>query len=641
MPAFCGICSPAAEVAVTPEFLDRMASAIAYRSSGCCRQYVNRQRTVGMVWVGFASSSGASSAEGGTGQASVPAADSGGLCNNTPAASHSQENELLTSEDRGVVCVYDGAPANAADLKKVCTSKGHTFAGKHHAEAVVHLFEDFGNAAVTSLRGALSFALWDNARHRLFLVRDRLGVKPLYFALVGDSLLFASEAKAILASGLVPRLPDREALTYFLATGYLPHAATPFAGVQKLPAGHLLKFDENGLTMERYWQPTTMTDLPWTRMDVHDELFSEVFDAVKLHVEGVDSAAVVVDRDIGSAVLVGVCSLVLKKKIRTYAIGFGVEGFDHLDHSRVVSRHFNTEHVEFLGERGPAVMGHLIAKMQWHLDAPCTDPAHLELLEFAHMAGSCGPAALASCGLEEVMLISPEHLAALKWTSLPLPRRADGGVAHSVMCAERGVVDGVFGKETLAPTDQPPGTTAIAPNDLPIQSLEATLAAWSAAGAASGMEFIFPLADHLLAEFIFALPWELKTDGGKCLLTESFKNLVPPQLTYRYRVAEKFSLPKSFAARPDDDSWLKPEGLWDEVKKRVMDRRNSLRDYISKSEVEKLLREHEERAANHASRVWRLLALAEWLAQQVDVASPPTYVPWPPCAKGYHDRSRS
>jgi asparagine synthase (glutamine-hydrolysing) len=605
-----------------------MASAIAYRGSGCRWQYVNRAGTLGMVWLGGPGDP-AGTTDAGNQVRKEPASGACGHGGERATLQTLQEIKPLTSEEGGTICAHDGTLVNAVELRKVCMSKGHTFATGLGAEVVVHLFEDFGIAAATSLRGALSFALWDNALDRLFLVRDRFGERPVYFAAVADSLLFASEAKAILASGLVPRKPDSEALSQFLMTGHIPLMATPFGGVQKLPAGHLLIFDENSRDLKKYWQLGKPESLPRTHMDAHDKFFSEVFEAVKLYVTRMSRPAVAVDRDIGSAVLAGLCSLVLKDKTRTYAIGIGAEAFDHLEHARTVGRHFNTEHTEFLGESGPAVLGHLLAKMQWHMDAPCADPQQLDLLQFGRMAGSCGPVVMASCGLAELMVISPENMAAL-----PPPPQPDRGVTRRILRGVKTAVRGVFGGGAPPATDLLKDASALARDDPAIWALDGALAGFYAAGAAGGVEFSLPMLDHLLAEFIFALPREWKVRGGLNLMTESFKSLIPQQLSYHFPVADRFGAPKPATTKPDDDRWLKPEGLWEDVKKRILDRRSSLGDYIGKSEVEKLLTEHEKKTANHATRIWRVLALAEWLAQQADSAPPPDHVPWPPCAKG-------
>jgi asparagine synthase (glutamine-hydrolysing) len=169
----------------------------------------------------------------------------------TSSAGH----QPMSNEDGSVRVVYNGEVYNHLSLRGELQGRGHQFVSRTDSETLVHLYEECREEMVHRLRGMFAFAIWDAKRRRLFIARDRLGIKPLYFAEVGGGLVFGSEIKAILASGasgLRPRL-HRPSLLQFIATGHVSAPDTLFEGIKKLPPGHILMADEEGLCISRYW----------------------------------------------------------------------------------------------------------------------------------------------------------------------------------------------------------------------------------------------------------------------------------------------------------------------------------------------------------------------------------------------------
>ena len=153
----------------------------------------------------------------------------------------------IHNEDGTVQVVFNGEIYNYLELRTLLEKKGHRFYTRSDTETIVHLYEEYGTACVHMLRGMFGFALWDARQRRLLLARDRLGVKPLYYWQgAGGQLVFASEIKAILEHPAVPRAVDEEALLSYLALQYVPHPRTMFAGITKLPPGHILTADATG-----------------------------------------------------------------------------------------------------------------------------------------------------------------------------------------------------------------------------------------------------------------------------------------------------------------------------------------------------------------------------------------------------------
>src|SRR5215203_6977414 len=170
-------------------------------------------------------------------------------------------HQPLSNEDRTVWIVFNGEIYNHADVRPGLESAGHRYHTRSDTETIVHAYEQWGDACVEHLRGMFAFAIWDAPRRRLLLARDRLGVKPLYWAQAGNRLLFGSEIKSILASGLVRAAADESRLPELLSTRYLSGAETLFKGIHRLLPGHTLVFEQGRVTTREYW------DVPAGRRD--------------------------------------------------------------------------------------------------------------------------------------------------------------------------------------------------------------------------------------------------------------------------------------------------------------------------------------------------------------------------------------
>ncbi len=170
-------------------------------------------------------------------------------------------HQPLANEDETIWIVFNGEIYNHADVRPELEAAGHRYRTRSDTETIVHAYEQWGDACVEHLRGMFAFALWDAPRRRLLLARDRLGVKPLYWAQVGDRLLFGSEIKALLASGLMRAEADESKLPELLSTRYLSGPDTLFKGIHRLLPGHTLVFEHGAVTTREYW------DVPAGRID--------------------------------------------------------------------------------------------------------------------------------------------------------------------------------------------------------------------------------------------------------------------------------------------------------------------------------------------------------------------------------------
>ena len=272
--------------------------------------------------------------------------------------------------------VCNGEIYNFRELRSELEAKGYRFKTGSDCEVIIHLYREHGERFVKLLNGMYGFALWDSERRRFLLGRDRLGVKPLYYAIRDGRLLFASEMKAILAVPGFSASIDPVALEAYLSLGYTPAPLTLVQGIRKLPPATVLKIEDGEMTMSRYWEiPTTVdaerSDDDWAALlreslerSVHSQMVSDVPIGAFLS-GGVDSSAVV-----------ALMARHSHKPIRTYSIGFegsGAESFyNELPYARQVSELFGTDHKEIIVT--PDVV-RLLPRLIWHLDEPVADSA--------------------------------------------------------------------------------------------------------------------------------------------------------------------------------------------------------------------------------------------------------------------------
>lgn len=287
-------------------------------------------------------------------------------------------HQPIYNEDRSIAVVCNGEIYNFVELRRQLEAAGHRFTTRSDTEVIVHLYEEYGNEFVRRLEGMFAFALWDAGRRRLLIARDALGVKPLYYRLTSNEIIFASEAKAILAVPGVEAKLDTEALVQYLTVGYVCAPSSMFAGIAKLPPGRMLVLERGRCETMRFWQirpevDRSLSEAEWAQMlrvemnrAVCDQMVSDVPLGAFLS-GGLDSSAVV-----------AFMSAHASQPIKTYSIGFsgssGAELYNELPHARRVAEAFGTDHREIVVQ--PDVAS-LLPMLVWHLDEPVCDSAFI------------------------------------------------------------------------------------------------------------------------------------------------------------------------------------------------------------------------------------------------------------------------
>ena len=240
----------------------------------------------------------------------------------------------ISNEDGTIVTVFNGEIYNFQALREQLSSRGHELRTACDTEVIVHLYEDFGEDCVQHLRGMFGFALWDARRRRLLVTRDRLGIKPLYFAVSGGRLIFGSEIKAILQHPVAQVHLNIEGLSKFLSLKYVPAPQTMFEGVYALPPGCSLTCDANGIKIRRYWDVSFTNHGTGERSE---ESYVEQLDAllrecVKLHLVSDVPFGAFLSGGLDSSTIVALMSQFLNEPVKTYSVGFqgDAEAFSEL-----------------------------------------------------------------------------------------------------------------------------------------------------------------------------------------------------------------------------------------------------------------------------------------------------------------------
>src|SRR5262245_32807141 len=262
----------------------------------------------------------------------------------------------LASEDQKVWVVFNGEIYNYRELTRELVERGHRFSTSSDTEVLVHLYEDEGEECVTRLRGMFAFALWDSARRTLLLARDRLGIKPLYYADTPQGLVFGSELKTVVKSPWVPRRIDQRAVASFLQYGYVPDPLSILEGVAKLPPGHTLVVrDGRPGTPRSYWEPTPFFGSPGRAVreeEAAEQLWERLTDAGGSHLVSDVRLGAFLSGGIDSSAIVAIMAREAGARVKTFSIGFREQGYNELPYARRVAEWFGTEHHERLVEPG-------------------------------------------------------------------------------------------------------------------------------------------------------------------------------------------------------------------------------------------------------------------------------------------------
>ena len=498
----------------------------------------------------------------------------------------------IRNEDGRIVVVCNGEIYNYRTLRAELEQRGHVFSTESDTEVIVHLYEEYGEDCVTHLRGMFAFAVWDRAVRRLFIARDRLGIKPLYYTQVGQGLVFGSEIKVLLQHPLVDANLDLDGLSHFLSLKYVPAPHTMFAGIRSLPPGHVLTCDRHGLRIRSYWDisfaqngmdaSAAAADAPAESEDTYAERLEELLrESIQLHLQSDVPFGAFLSGGLDSSLIVALMSQFLNQPVKTFSVGFQSDSSlkDELPYARLMAKHYWTDHHEVLV--GPQDFINLTEKVSWHLDQPLADQATIPSYMLSSFAAQQVKMVLTGEGGDELFAgyarYPGERLSPL-FRSLPGPAKSlalglsnilpgldrpklalyalcqsDEGVRFAnwfplfnqdmkaqllsgpVQKALGGTTTSAVFSHFLSQTDATQPLNRMLYVDTKLWLPDYLLARGDKLSMAASLEARVPLLDHKLVEFAAGLPPDLKLNGWtrKYLLKKVAKKWLPPQILDR------------------------------------------------------------------------------------------------------------
>lgn len=561
-------------------------------------------------------------------------------------------DQPIYNEDKSIVVVFNGEIYNFRELREELEARGHRFYTRTDTEVIPHLYEEFGPDCAKHLNGMFAFALWDQRQGEALLARDHLGIKPLYYAEVEGDLLFGSELKALLQDGRLSREIDPFALDDFLTYRYIPAPRAIFRSVKKLPPGHILRWSTSGLAVERYW------DVSFSEGDAVSEgewahwVRSLLAEAVRMQMVSDVPLGAFLSGGIDSSIVVGLMAEASSRPVKTYSVTFrSWPGLDEGEYSRLVARHFATDHQEIDVE---ARVGELLPRLAYHFDEPMADPAAVPTLLMCEAARREVTVVLTGEGADELF-------AGYGWYAWARPRLPVRLLRVLPPAARRGLLAlveagfrGRRGQRTLmaallprfeelyfqavaGTVSQHPERHALYSPDLRRQldgrRLEADFAyyldhsrgyspqgrmqyldtkIWLAddpltkvdrMSMAVSLEARVPFLDYRLVELAAAIPSGLKRRGSvsKHVLRRAAADLLPPAILQRPKHA--FDVPLA--------SWLRGE-LRSEVASLPSTEAIAGTGYFRPQAVAELVEAHLSGRRDFAMHLWCLLCFAHW-----------------------------
>jgi asparagine synthase (glutamine-hydrolysing) len=308
----------------------------------------------------------------------------------------------MPNEDDGVQVVFNGEIYNFAEIRQELEAKGHVFKSHSDTEVIIHGYEEWGFDVVHKFIGMFGIALWDSKKKRLWLVRDRIGIKPLYYYHKNGRFLFGSEIKCILEDPQVARQVNHAALYAYLGFEFVPAPQTAFADVHKIPAGHWAVLENGQLRIEEYWD-LKMPERGVVRSEgeMVERIRDLIDDAVKLRLISDVPLGAFLSGGLDSSTIVAMMAKHWPGKVKTFTIGFPDKTFSELDYAQTVADHFGTEHRVLIIDEMDAAS---IEKSIWHLDEPMTDLSSIPLMFICQKAKQYVTVCLSGEGGDEVFI---------------------------------------------------------------------------------------------------------------------------------------------------------------------------------------------------------------------------------------------
>lgn len=335
-------------------------------------------------------------------------------------------HQPLSNEDGTVWIAFNGEIYNHAALRRELESAGHRYRTHSDTETIVHAYEQWGPDCVRRFHGMFAFAIWDRPRRRLFVARDHVGIKPLYWTRANGGFAFASEVKALFAFPGVARAADPEAVVQHLTLRYAASPRTMFAGIEKLPPGHHLLLEGGQVRIERWFRVAYEPKQALSSADALREAEERLTASVKSHLMSEVPLGALLSGGVDSSLVVALMSRLIDRPVQTFSVGFDAPGpYSELPFARAVAEHCRTDHREIVVGAGDLLRE--LPSLVWHQDEPMSEPAAIPTAMVSRLARETVTVVLTGEGGDELFAGYPKYAVepvARRIAHLPGPLRA-------------------------------------------------------------------------------------------------------------------------------------------------------------------------------------------------------------------------
>jgi asparagine synthase (glutamine-hydrolysing) len=574
-------------------------------------------------------------------------------------------HQPLSNEDGTVWIVFNGEIYNYQELRNQLLAKGHVFKTRSDTEVIVHLYEEYGKDCVQKLRGMFGFAIWDSNSRTLFLARDRVGIKPLYYYVGKDFLSFGSEIKAILADPMIPRELDPSMIDRFLTYDYMPGGETLLRNLFKLEPGHVLVVSDGIVQKRRYWDLDFASEEDQPTDDLEPRLVELLDQTVQLHMISDVPVGFLLSGGIDSTAMLSFAAAKTDKEISSYTVGFSSEGIvDERPFARLAAQTYGSKHYEI--SISPEDFLDFLPKYVWHMEEPVCEPPAIALYYVSKLAsdhvkvlisGEGGDEAFAGYEnyrnlfwFEQIKRAVGPLRAPIGWGMDLVGQMLDSRVLTKYAPLWRTSFEDYYFSRTSFPfrffnqdisslyssemahqVDKEASasvtrkhlatrskydllqkmlyvdTKTWLPDDLLIKADKMTMA--------NSVELRVPLLDHEVLEFAARLPRNQKVRGWtmKYLLKKALRKRVPDTILYRRKAG--FPVPYQ--------SWLR-NNFREWVKEVLLDSRSLSRGYFQRAAIETLIHANELNG-RYSKEIFCLIVLELWHRIFLDRAPDGTY----------------
>jgi asparagine synthase (glutamine-hydrolysing) len=572
-------------------------------------------------------------------------------------------HQPMANEDHSLHITYNGEIYNHADYRESLEARGHVYRSHCDTETILHLYEEHGAACVERLRGMFAFAIWDERKRELFIARDRLGVKPLYYAhLPNGSLYFASEIKALLEVDAVKAEVNYEVLPDYFANHAPSGEETLFSGIKRLPPAHTLLWRNGAVQIRKYWEVPFRTDDPCEYNDKqYVEKWTELFrESVRLRLMADVPLGMFLSGGIDSSAIAAVMSGMVAEPIKTFSVAFAEREANELEYARLVANTFGTNHHEVVVS--PEQFFAALPRLLWHEDEPIAHPSSVALYFVSQLAAQHVKVVLTGEGSDELLAgygryrktilniaagrryhrVAPRQLinaVRRRIESLPTSSRvrqklqrtfltlspdlesiyfdnfavfsrdAQEQLFTSSVRERMGTASSPYSRmqELLASTDATSLLNQILSVDLKTY-LHELLMKQDQMSMAASIESRVPFLDHKLVEFSASLPERMKLRGAstKHILRQSMKGLLPDAILSRPKMGFPVPLGKWFRGPF--------RSVVDEF---VLGERALARGIFDRAFVRSLVARHNG-GEDHSERLWSMLNFELWQRRFID-----------------------